>query len=280
MKNGKRLHAGPNYTFSSNNATLLIVPVVKEDIGNYSCLVSNPVSAMESEIIAPTIYYGPYGLRVKSDKGLNIGAVFTVDVGEVVLFDCSADSNPPNTYSWIQRDDNTTQVIKYGPHLEVISDKVAQRTMEYMCCAFNNVTGKRDETQFTVVVMSVGKNLWPFYSYGKDISHIKRIAFYHINFLSLDYDIKLRTMFMFSRAEADYRKAQAFSGNPNEIRHESALDDFGIYEFITFPDLTSGSRVSSQSVPGPDFVAGQDMLSTVYEVIQHIPEQPEQDHQQ
>lgn len=25
--------------------------------------------------------------------------------------------------------------------------------------------------------------------------------------------------------------------------HESASDDFGIYEFITFPDLTSGSRV-------------------------------------
>ncbi|KAF4794302.1 HEPACAM family member 2 [Turdus rufiventris] len=239
MKNGKRLHAGPNYTFSSNNATLLIVPVVKEDIGNYSCLVSNPVSAMESEIIAPTIYYGPYGLKVKSDKGLNIGTVFTVDMGEVVLFDCSADSNPPNTYLWIQRDDNTTQVIKYGPHLEVVPDKVAQKTVDYMCCAFNNVTGKQDQTHFTVVVMSVV------------------------------IQQKLQ-----SRAEADYRKAQAFSG------HESASDDFGIYEFITFPDLTSGSRVSNKSVPGPDFVAGQDMLSTVYEVIQHIPEQPQQDHQQ
>ncbi|KAL2307371.1 hypothetical protein Nmel_000330 [Mimus melanotis] len=310
MKNGKRLHAGPNYTFSSNNATLLIVPVVKEDIGNYSCLVSNPVSAMESEIIAPTIYYGPYGLRVKSDKGLNIGAVFTVDMGEVVLFDCSADSNPPNTYLWIQRDDNTTQVIKYGPHLEVISDKVAQKTVDYMCCAFNNVTGKRDQTHFTVIVVSVGLEklaqkgkslsslavitgislfliltmaflfLWKRYQPHKGIDTTEateeRIAFYHINFLSLAYDIKLRNMFVFSRAEADYRKAQAFSGNG----HESASDDFGIYEFITFPDFTSGSRVSNQSVPGPDFVTGQDMLSTVYEVIQHIPEQPQQDHQQ
>ncbi|KAJ7396780.1 HEPACAM family member 2 [Pitangus sulphuratus] len=218
MKNGKRLHAGPNYTFSSNNATLLIVPVVKEDIGNYSCLVSNPVSAMESEIIAPTIYYGPYGLRVKSDKGLHIGAVFTIDMGEVILFDCSADSNPPNTYSWIRRDDNTTHVIKYGPHLEIVSDKVAQKTIDYMCRAFNNMTGRRDETHFTIVVTSVG--------------------------------------------------------------HESASDDFGIYEFVAFPDLASGSRVSSQSVPGSDFVPGQDVLSTVYEVIQHVPDQPQQDHQQ
>ncbi|PKU37482.1 hypothetical protein llap_12217 [Limosa lapponica baueri] len=150
---------GPTYTFSSNNATLLIVPVVKEDVGNYSCLVSNPVSAMESEIIAPTIYYGPYGVRVKSDKGLNIGAVFTVDMGEVILFDCSADSNPPNTYSWVQKADNATQVIQHGPHLEVVSDKVAQKTIDYVCRAFNNATGKRDETHFTVVVTSAGKNI-------------------------------------------------------------------------------------------------------------------------
>ncbi|KFM05093.1 HEPACAM family member 2, partial [Aptenodytes forsteri] len=277
MKNGKPLHAGPNYTFSSNNATLLIVPVVKEDIGNYSCLVSNPVSAMESEIIAPTIYYGPYGLRVKSDKGLNIGAVFThggIDMGEVILFNCSADSNPPNTYSWIQRADNTTHVIKYGPHLEVVSDKVAQKTIDYMCRAFNNVTGKRDETHFTVVVTSVG--LEKLAQKGKSLSSLAVITGISL-FLILAMVFlfiwkryqphKVKNMFMFSRPEADYRKAQAFSG------HESALDDFGIYEFVAIPDLASGSRVSRQSVPGSDCVPGQDMLSTVYEVIQHIPEQ-------
>ncbi|KFW71709.1 HEPACAM family member 2, partial [Pygoscelis adeliae] len=274
MKNGKPLHAGPNYTFSSNNATLLIVPVVKEDIGNYSCLVSNPVSAMESEIIAPTIYYGPYGLRVKSDKGLNIGAVFTVDMGEVILFNCSADSNPPNIYSWIQRAENTTHVIKYGPHLEVVSDKVARKTIDYMCRAFNNVTGKRDETHFTVVVTSVG--LEKLAQKGKSLSSLAVITGISL-FLILAMVFlfiwkkyqphKVKNMFMFSRPEADYRKAQAFSG------HESALDDFGIYEFVAIPDLASGSRVSRQSVPGSDCVPGQDMLSTVYEVIQHIPEQ-------
>ncbi|KAM9024911.1 HEPACAM family member 2 [Ara ararauna] len=281
MKNGKPLHAGPNYTFSSNNATLLIVPVVKEDIGNYSCLVSNPVSAMESEIIAPTIYYGPYGLRVKSDKGQNIGAVFTVDMGEVILFDCSADSNPPNTYSWIQRADNTTHVIKYGPHLEVVSDTVAQKTIDYMCCAFNNVTGKRDETHFTIVVTSVG--LEKLAQKGKSLSSLAVITG-----ISLFLILAMAFLFIWKRyqphkviqqklqrsPEADYRKAHTFSG------HESALDDFGIYEFVAIPDLASGSRVSSQTVHGSDFVPGQDMLSTVYEVIQHIPDQLQQDHQQ
>lgn len=100
---------------------------------------------------------GPYGLRVNSDKGLKVGEVFTVDIGEAILFDCSADSYPPNTYSWIQRTDNTTYVIKHGPHLEVASEKVAQKTTDYVCCAYNNVTGRQDETRFTVIITSVGK---------------------------------------------------------------------------------------------------------------------------
>lgn len=37
-----------------------------------------------------------------------------------------------------------------------------------------------------------------------------------MNFLSLAYVIKLKNMLMFSRPEADYRKAQTFSGNANE----------------------------------------------------------------
>lgn len=56
LKNGKYIHAGPTYTFSPQNNTLHIAPVTKEDIGNYSCLVKNPVSEMESGIIMPTIY--------------------------------------------------------------------------------------------------------------------------------------------------------------------------------------------------------------------------------
>lgn len=42
-----------------------------------------------------------------------------------------------------------------------------------------------------------------------------RIEFYHTNFLPLSFDTKLKNVFMFSRPEADYRKAQTFSGNAN-----------------------------------------------------------------
>lgn len=130
---------------------------------------------------------GPYGLRVKSDKGLNVGAVFTVDIGEAILFDCSADSNPPNTYSWIQRDDNTTQVIKYGPHLEVVSDKVSQKTIDYMCLAFNNVTGKRDETHFTVIITSAGKNIGSLLLASEESVNMRK------KFLQREYTCEVRS---------------------------------------------------------------------------------------
>lgn len=55
-KNGKPVCINSSHSFSPQNNTLWIVPVTKEDIGNYSCLVSNPVSEMESDDIMPTIY--------------------------------------------------------------------------------------------------------------------------------------------------------------------------------------------------------------------------------
>lgn len=56
MKNGKPIEASTNYTAYASKNILSIVPVVKEAIGNYSCLATNPISAMESDMIRPTIY--------------------------------------------------------------------------------------------------------------------------------------------------------------------------------------------------------------------------------
>lgn len=56
LKNGRPVHTSSTNSFSLQNSSLHIVPVTKEDIGNYSCLVKNPISEMESDIIMPTIY--------------------------------------------------------------------------------------------------------------------------------------------------------------------------------------------------------------------------------
>ncbi|XP_007195825.1 HEPACAM family member 2 isoform X2 [Balaenoptera acutorostrata] len=278
LKNGRPVHTSSTNSFSLQNNSLHIVPVTKEDIGNYSCLVKNPISEMESDIIMPTIYYGPYGLQVNSDKGLKVGEVFTVDIGEAILFDCSADSYPPNTYSWIRRTDNVTYVIKHGPRLEVASEKIAQKTTDYVCCAYNNVTGRRDETHFTIIITSVG--IEKLAQKGKSLSPLASITGISL-FLIISMCLlllwkkyqpyKVIKQKLEGRPETEYRKAQMFSG------HEDALDDFGIYEFVAFPDASGVPRMPTRSVPASDGVPGQDLHSTIYEVIQHIPAQ-QQDH--
>ncbi|XP_069852604.1 HEPACAM family member 2 isoform X2 [Dipodomys merriami] len=278
LKNGRPVHSTSTYSFSPQNNTLHIAPVTKEDVGNYSCLVKNAVSERESDILVPTIYYGPYGLQVNSDKGLKVGEVFTVDLGEAILFDCSADSYPPNTYSWIQRTDNTTYIIKHGPLLEVASEKVAQKTTDYVCCAYNNITGRRDETHFTVIITSVG--LEKLEQKGKSLSPLASITG-----ISLFLIISMSILFLWKkyqpykaikqklegRPETEYRKTHTFSG------HEDALDDFGIYEFVAFPDASGVPRMPSRSIPTSNATSRQDLHGTIYEVIQHIPVQQPDD---
>lgn len=98
---------------------------------------------------------GPYNLEVNSVQGLRTGEVFTINPGELVFFECQADSNPPNSYVWISKTRNATQIVTEGPRLEVRSYRLAQAE-EYLCRAFNNVTQKQDEAQFTLVVASLG----------------------------------------------------------------------------------------------------------------------------
>ncbi|ROL48660.1 HEPACAM family member 2 [Anabarilius grahami] len=97
---------------------------------------------------------GPYNLAVNSDQGLKTGGVFTVNPGELVFFECIADSNPPNTCVWISKTKNSTEVLMTGPRFEVKPYELPQGK-EFLCRAFNNVTKKQDETKFTLVVASL-----------------------------------------------------------------------------------------------------------------------------
>ncbi|KAM4689482.1 HEPACAM family member 2 [Discoglossus pictus] len=280
LKNGNPLQSSARYTFSLSNDTFSIAPVMKKDIGNYSCMAKNFISEMESEAITPTIYYGPYGLTVNSDKALKVGEVFTVDSGESVQFDCSADSNPPNTFAWVQWNDNTTQILNYGPYFKVLSDNVGQRTVEYMCRAYNNITGKQEETQFTVIITSVGhQKISQKGSSLSSLAAITGISLFIILSMSLlfvwrkyRFHRAIRWKLHDRRSSTEYRRTQIFSG------HEDALNDFGIYEFVSLPDPSAPYRMSSNK-SGSTLNASQvqEQSCTVYEVIQHVPEQPPTD---
>uniref|UniRef100_A0A8C5R0E6 HEPACAM family member 2 n=1 Tax=Leptobrachium leishanense TaxID=445787 RepID=A0A8C5R0E6_9ANUR len=281
LKNGNVLQSGPRNTFLKNNESFIISPVMKEDVGNYSCLAKNPVSEMESEAITPTIYYGPYGLTVSSDKGHKVGDVFAVNIGESVQFDCSADSNPPITSEWIQRTENTTLIINKGPYFKIVSYKGVEKTLDYVCRAYNNVTRKLDETQFTVIITSKDpEKLLQNENSLSPLAAITGVSLFLILCICLlfvwkRYRLHKAIHWKFHdrrRSSTEYRRTQIFSG------HEDALNDFGIYEFVAFPDPSAPLRVPScKSASVSNSSQAQELTCTIYEVIRHVPEHPQDD---
>ncbi|KAM4029466.1 HEPACAM family member 2 [Anomaloglossus baeobatrachus] len=278
LKNGSPLQNSSSYIFSRDKSIFTIAPVMKTDIGNYSCLASNYISEMESDVIAPIIYYGPYGLRVISDKGFKVGEVFTISNGESVRFDCSADSNPPNTCAWIQRGNNSTEIVNYGPYFKLLSEKVRQKTVDYLCRAYNNITGKGEETQFTVIITPIDpeklslipSSLSPLAA----ITGVSLFVIFSICFIFVWKKYQLHRAIQWKlqprRPSTEYRRTPIYSG------HEDAINDFGIYEFVSLPDSTAPHRVIT---PSSNSLQIHDINGTVYEVIQFVPEQMQNDPQ-
>ncbi|KAG9476345.1 hypothetical protein GDO78_003086, partial [Eleutherodactylus coqui] len=277
LKNGSLLPNRSTYSFSGNRSSFTISPVMKNDIGNYSCLASNYISKEESDSITPIIYYGPYDLRVISDKALKVGEVFTIANGESVRFDCSADSNPPNTCAWIQRGNNSTEIVNFGPYFKFLPERGGQKTVDYLCRAYNNITGKGEEAQFTVIITPIDpekliqtSSLFPLAAItGVSLFVIVSICFifvwkkYQLN-RAIQWKLQPR------RPSTEYRRTPIYSG------HEDAINDFGIYEFVSLPDSSAPHRVIA---PGSNSLQVQDINGTIYEVIQFVPEQMQNDPQ-
>ncbi|XP_053302494.1 HEPACAM family member 2 isoform X1 [Pleuronectes platessa] len=258
------------YHFSQDNSTLLISPVRKEDKGVYRCVASNPIShGRHSRGLELDVYYGPYNLEVNSGQGLRIGEMFTINPGELAFFECQADSNPPNSYVWISKSHNSTKVITEGPRLEVLSYRLAQAE-EYLCRAFNNVTQKQDEAQFTLLVASLGKDKQT--QEGSSVSPLAAIAVCSLFtigcflillfFLRRNCNPKRVLVSIYNRPLCEQKK-------PHRSGHEDATEDFGIYEFVSIPGKIDSTQVSCRSLARLESV--QDMHTTIYDVIRHVP---------
>uniref|UniRef100_UPI0037E84CA6 HEPACAM family member 2 isoform X2 n=1 Tax=Semicossyphus pulcher TaxID=241346 RepID=UPI0037E84CA6 len=268
---------GPSdrYHFSQDNSTLFISPVRKEDKGTYRCVASNPASpGRHSKAVELNVYYGPYNLEVNSGQGLRTGEVFTINPGELVFFECQADSNPPNSYVWISKSRNTTQVITEGPRLEVRSYRLAQAE-EYLCRAFNNVTQKQDEAQFTLVVASLGPGKEKHTQDGSSVSPLAAITVCSLFVIGCMLLFFLRRTCHPKRVLMSiYNRPLSEQKRPHRSGHEDATEDFGIYEFVSIPGKMESAQASCRSLARLESV--QDMHTTIYDVIRHVPETPNQ----
>ncbi|XP_039977941.1 HEPACAM family member 2 [Xiphias gladius] len=259
--------------FSQDNSTFLISPVRKEDKGIYHCVARNPVSQGQHSIgVELNVYYGPYNLEVNSGQGLRTGEVFTINPGELAFFECQADSNPPNSYVWISKSRNSTQIITEGPRLEVRSYRLAQAE-EYLCRAFNNVTQKQDEAQFTLVVASLGTGKEKHTQEGSSVSPLAAITVCSLFIIGCMLLIFLKRTCHPKRVLMNiYNRPLSEQKRPHLSGHEDATEDFGIYEFVSIPGKIESAQVSCRSLSRLESV--QDMHTTIYDVIRHVPETP------
>ncbi|XP_062899910.1 HEPACAM family member 2 [Mobula hypostoma] len=273
LKDGKPLPASNRHIFSADNKMLFISPVVKDDLSNYTCVAKNSISINESEPIAPNIYYGPYDLMVKSEPRFKISeGVFAVGKGEPVWFKCSANSNPPNVYSWFQKANNKTTPIHRGPVLNIMSEKVPEKA-DYMCCVYNNITGKRDETQFTLILSATGQERQKQKSsflhslviiVGLTLTLIACILLYFI--LRRCFPRKVIKKEPYHRSPTDYIRAHQVS-----VEQEPSMDDYGIYEFVAVPEPAEFPQVPPDKLSTVYDIIRVPDIHTVYEVICQTP---------
>ncbi|XP_035386624.1 carcinoembryonic antigen-related cell adhesion molecule 20-like [Electrophorus electricus] len=126
MKDNQILAPSTRFIFSADNRTLLINPIRRSDSGEYQCTLSNPVSSNTSNY-RMTINYGP-NVWIMGTK--------VVEKDSDVLLLCSSASRPAATVTW------TVNGMSAGHSpLYVAESSNLSHSGEYICTAWNNVTG-------------------------------------------------------------------------------------------------------------------------------------------
>lgn len=129
LKNGAPLSSGGRVVIATDGKSVLIEPLQKEDNGEFTCEISNPVNK-DSAKVKLTVYYGPEPLLLLGDT--------EVEVTDPVSLECTASSMPPAEISW-KFNGTKTKVVG---NTYVIEKAVYADTGKYTCEAYNSVTGK------------------------------------------------------------------------------------------------------------------------------------------
>ncbi|XP_041962121.1 carcinoembryonic antigen-related cell adhesion molecule 20-like isoform X1 [Alosa sapidissima] len=136
-KDGTPLFPSNSTTFYEDNRTLSISPVEKEDNGQYTCTVSNPVSSV-SENHNLVVKYGPEEIVIIGTKA--------VDTGNFIHLTCLAKSIPESIYTWAF---NGTE-ISGASYIKEQSGH--EDSGKYTCTARNSITNLSQNTYVDVSV--------------------------------------------------------------------------------------------------------------------------------
>ncbi|XP_062394575.1 uncharacterized protein si:dkeyp-97a10.3 [Sardina pilchardus] len=147
-RGGTALTSGDRITISGG--TLVINPARRDDTGDYSCTVSNPVSA-RTTTISLTVYYGPDTPTLTKEAEECVGGGDAV-VGQALEITCASESLPPATFSW-QHDGQAVSSSQSSTGSLALQISSSDSSGQYVCTAQNSITGgsSQQETDVSVV---------------------------------------------------------------------------------------------------------------------------------
>ncbi|XP_054477813.1 uncharacterized protein si:dkeyp-97a10.3 isoform X2 [Anoplopoma fimbria] len=149
-KGGANIPVDARITISAGS--LVINPARRSDAGEYTCTVSNLVSA-QTATKSLTVYYGPDIPVLTMDTPKECVGGGDVLVGQTVRLTCMSDSLPPALFAW-QREG---QVVASGqPDSGVLSLQTFSTSESglYVCTARNGLTGGTSEQGIDLAVVA------------------------------------------------------------------------------------------------------------------------------
>ncbi|KAK5910670.1 hypothetical protein CgunFtcFv8_004912 [Champsocephalus gunnari] len=142
-QDGVAVSSAARRSFSPDMSSMLISPLQKEDTGEFTCLLTNPINT-DSASYRLLVNYGPEAAQVIGDPA--------VEVDTNVVLTCSAASVPPANFTW-KFNGTKTDVKTAQYQIEAARYK---NTGMYMCEAHNAVTGKTSTYTHTLSVKEEG----------------------------------------------------------------------------------------------------------------------------
>ncbi|KAI7801205.1 B-cell receptor CD22 precursor, partial [Triplophysa rosa] len=128
------------------NQILFISQIRPEDKGSYHCNAINSIKTSQSNSLQVSIKYLPHQIKIDGET--------SVKKGSKVMFNCSADANPPpNSYSWKHTSISESLPLSFSKTTGVLTiDTVTIRHAgTYACTVTNDIGGKEKSINVTVL---------------------------------------------------------------------------------------------------------------------------------
>lgn len=135
---------------SISSGSLLINSASRQDSGQYSCTVSNPVSAQTAKGNL-NIYYGPDSPQLTKSSNQCVGGG-DATVGQSVLLSCTSASLPPASFTWQINGQtvSSSQSASGSLTLQIFS---TNQSGSYVCTAHNGITGGASSQQINLAIV-------------------------------------------------------------------------------------------------------------------------------